>query len=304
MKVAVTGGCGFIGSHVVDMLMNDGYEVFVLDNLTTGSLANLNPKAELLVADINNKIEVDMFFRNVMPDAVIHLAAQIDVQTSMTEPAFDARTNIMGTIDLLDICKRHGVKRFIYSSSAAVYGEPEYLGIDEKHPTKPESYYGYSKLVPEKYIRMMSENAGMTYSILRYANVYGPRQKTEGEGGVVAIFTDRMKRNEKCKVFGDGEQTRDFIYVKDIAKANLMALKNNDNFTANVSTAKPLTINELFKIMAQVYGYTQKPEYKPARKGDILHSWLSSDKIKNQLSWCADYTINEGIQEMSEIENI
>jgi UDP-glucose 4-epimerase len=299
MRVAVTGGCGFIGSHVVDVLVEKGYEVKVLDNLSTGSLANLNPGAELLSADIRDRTETDTFFRKAKPEAVVHLAAQIDVQTSMAMPAFDARTNIMGTIDLLDICKRHDVGRFIYSSSAAIYGNPEYLGVDESHPTNPESYYGYSKLVPEKYIRMAGDDSGMTYAILRYANVYGPRQKSEGEGGVVAIFSNRMGNNEKCVIYGDGGQTRDFVYVKDVARANLLALENGESFTANVSTAKPLTVNELFAIMADKFGYDQKPGYRQARKGDILHSWLTNGEIHDRLGWEPVYSLEDGIGEMA-----
>lgn len=304
MRVAVTGGCGFIGSHVVDVLVEKGYEVKVLDNLSTGSLANLNPEAELLSADIRDRTEIDTFFRKAKPEAVVHLAAQIDVQTSMAMPAFDARTNIMGTIDLLDICKRHDVGRFIYSSSAAIYGNPEYLGVDESHPANPESYYGYSKLVPEKYIEMAGNDSGMSYAILRYANVYGPRQKSEGEGGVVAIFSSRMQNNEKCVIYGDGGQTRDFVYVKDVARANLLALENSESFTVNVSTARPLAINDLFGIMADKFGYDKKPEYRQARKGDILHSWLTNKKIHTRLGWKPEYPIEDGIGEMTGNGNV
>jgi len=300
MKVLVTGGCGFIGSHVVDMLVEDGHDVSVFDDLSSGSVENLNEKAELYTGDLRNRTEIDAFFRMVQPEAVIHHAAQIDVQESMKNPAYDCSVNIQGTVDLLDLAIRYGTKRFIYASSAAVYGNPEYLGIDEKHPCNPESFYGYSKLVPETYISMMAEKAVISYAVLRYANVYGPRQKARGEGGVVAVFTERMQTGKDCIIFGDGEQTRDFIYVKDIARANLIALYSDQNFTVNVSTGESTSVNELFGIMKEAYGYDRKAVYKPARDGDIEHSWLENSNIKKTLGWTPAYTVGDGILEMKE----
>jgi UDP-glucose 4-epimerase len=300
MKVLVTGGCGFIGSHVVDILIENNHDVFVFDDLSSGSMENLNEKADLYTGDITNRTEIDAFFRMQKPDAVIHHAAQIDVQESMKNPAYDCSVNIQGTVDLLDLSIKYGVRRFIYASSAAVYGNPEYLGIDEEHPKNPESFYGYSKLVPETYIRMLSEASGMGHAVLRYANVYGPRQKARGEGGVVAIFTERMKSGKDCIIFGDGEQTRDFIYVKDIAKANLMALESDKDFTANVSTSEATSINRLFNIMKDVYNYNQTAVYKTARKGDIEHSWLDNNRIMGVLDWKPSYSLEEGIKEMEQ----
>lgn len=299
MKVLVTGGCGFIGSYIVDLLIEHNHDVVVFDDLSSGSMENLNEKADLFTGDITNRTEIDAFFRMQTPDAVIHHAAQIDVQQSMKNPAYDCSVNIQGTVDLLDLSIRYGVKRFIYASSAAVYGNPEYLGIDEEHPKNPESFYGYSKLVPETYIRMMSESSGMGHAILRYANVFGPRQKSRGEGGVVAVFTERMKAKNDCIIFGDGEQTRDFVYVKDIAKANLLALESDKDFTANVSTSEATSVNRLFTLMKDVYNYEKSAVYKPAREGDIEHSWLSNNKIIAILNWKPEYSLNDGIREMS-----
>lgn len=299
MKVLVTGGCGFIGSHIVDILVENNHQVIVFDDLSSGSMENLNDKAELYTGDLRNRTEIDAFFRMSHPDAVIHHAAQIDVQESMKNPAYDCSVNIQGTVDLLDLSIKYGVKRFVYASSAAVYGNPEYLGVDEEHPCKPESFYGYSKLVPETYIRMMTNISDMGYAILRYANVFGPRQQARGEGGVVAIFTECMKSDKDCRIFGDGEQTRDFIYVKDIAKVNLLALESKEDFTANVSTADPTSVNNLFKVMKDVYGYKKQPVYEPARKGDIEHSWLSNNRLKITLNWKPQYSLNDGIKEMS-----
>ncbi|HPQ47092.1 MAG TPA: GDP-mannose 4,6-dehydratase [Clostridia bacterium] len=298
MKVLVTGGCGFIGSHVVDVLIENGHEVFVFDNLSSGSLENLDERAELFTGDITNRTELDAFFRMRKPDAVIHHAAQIDVQESMKNPAYDCSVNIQGTVDLLSLAIQYGVRRFIYASSAAVYGNPEYLGIDEEHPKIPESFYGYSKLVPETYIRMMAENAGMGYAVLRYANVYGPRQKARGEGGVVAIFTERMKSGRDCVIYGDGNQTRDFIYVRDIARANLMALDSDKNLTANVSTSVATPVNGLFDTMKAIYHYTKPAVHEAARKGDIEHSWLDNSRIRELLGWQPLYDLEEGIMEM------
>lgn len=295
MRIAVTGGCGFIGSHTVDLLVEKGHEVTVYDNLSTGSLENLNEKADFYEGDITDRTQVDAFYQKVKPDAVMHMAAQIDVQTSMKNPAFDADVNITGTINMLDLGKKHGIRRFVYSSSAAVYGNPEYLGVDEKHPTNPESFYGYSKLIPEKYIRMMMDS----YAVIRYANVYGPRQKAEGEGGVVAIFTERMKSDGSCYIFGDGNQTRDFVYVKDIARANLMAIESGENFTANASTSESTSINELFKIMKDTYGYGKEPIFEEARPGDIEHSWLTHGRITHILGWKPTYGLKSGIKEMA-----
>ena len=299
MKIAVTGGCGFIGSHTVDILIEKGHDVVAYDNLSTGSLENLNAAASFYQGDVEDRTQLDAFFTKEKPNAVMHMAAQIDVQASLKNPSYDANINIMGTVNMLDLCKKYGVKRFVYSSSAAIYGNPEYLGVDEKHPKNPESFYGYSKLVPETYIRMFCNSGNMTYGILRYANVYGPRQKAKGEGGVVAIFTDRMNRNQDCFVFGDGEQTRDFIYVKDIAKANATALESTECFTVNVSTAEAVSVNNLFDIMKLQYGYQKNVIYKLERPGDITHSWLTNELIKSVLKWEPKYNLKTGISEMA-----
>ncbi len=299
MKIAVTGGCGFIGSHTVDYLIEMGHDVVAYDNLSTGSLENLNTSAHFYQGEVEDRTQLDAFFTREKPNAVMHMAAQIDVQASMKNPSYDANVNIMGTVNILDMCKKYGVERFVYSSSAAIYGNPEYLGVDEKHPKNPESFYGYSKLVPETYIRMYCDSSDMTYGILRYANVYGPRQKAEGEGGVVAIFTDRMIKNQDCFIYGDGEQTRDFIYVKDIAAVNAAALKSTTSFTANASTSSAVSVNALFNIMKLQYGYQKDVIYKPERPGDITHSWLTNETIRNELKWDPKYNLESGIKEMA-----
>jgi len=299
MKIAVIGGLGFIGSHIVDLLIQNNHEVVIYDNLSTGNIDNKNDKAKVYIGDILDVSDLNTFFLRTKPDVVCHHAAQIDVQTSMKQPKVDANINIMGTINILDMCVKHNVKRIVYASSAAIYGNPEYLGVDEKHPLNSESFYGLSKAVPEQYIRLYEKNNGLSYGIVRYANVYGPRQKSEGEGGVVAIFTNKMKKKLDCNIYGDGNQTRDFIYVKDIAKANLLAINSDKIFTVNISTNKEITINALYEIMSECYQYHKKPIYKIGRPGDIIKSYLDNTKAKEILKFSPSYSVKEGILEMS-----
>lgn len=299
MKIAVIGGLGFIGSHIVDILTEKGHEVYVYDNLSNGNIENANKSAQVYIGDIMETSDLNTFFERVKPDAVCHHAAQIDVQTSMKQPKTDARINIMGTINILDMCVRHHVKRIVYASSAAIYGNPLYLGVDEKHPLNPESFYGLSKAIPESYIRLYAKNNDFTYGILRYANVYGPRQKSEGEGGVVAIFSSLMKEGKDCCIFGDGSQTRDFIYVKDIAKANLLSLESDKDFTVNISTNKEITVNELFAVMKETYGYKKQAIHREARNGDIVNSYLDNRKAFELIGFEPAYSIEEGIREMA-----
>lgn len=291
MKVMVTGGCGFIGSHIVDLLCDAGHTVAVVDNLSTGSLDNLNKNARFYEADIRS----DAFreaVRDFSPEVIYHEAAQIDIQKSIRESSFDAEVNVVGTVKVLEAVRDFGVKKIIYASSAAVYGNPEYLPVDENHPKAPMSFYGISKFTPEFYIRTFSELYGFTFTILRYANVFGVRQDPKGEGGVVSIFTDKLLRGETPVIFGDGEQTRDFIYVGDIAGANLAALNAGDGEVINVSTCKSTTVNELVRLMTDG---KVAPEYRDARAGDILHSYLDNSKLKNILGYTPRYSLKEGL---------
>ena len=292
MKVLVTGGCGFIGSHIVDLLVGAGYEVAVCDNLSTGNIANLNPAAKLYEVDIRSA-EFRDAVKDFAPEVIYHEAAQIDIQKSIKDSAFDAETNVVGTVKVLETVRDFGVKKIIYASSAAVYGNPEYLPVDENHPKAPMSFYGISKFTPEYYIKTFSDMYGFKYTILRYANVFGIRQDPKGEGGVVSIFTDKLLRGETPIIFGDGEQTRDFIYVGDIAGANLAALTAGDNEIINVSNCKKTTVNELVDIMS---GGKVKPEYRDARAGDILHSYLDNTKLKTILGYEPKYSLEEGVR--------
>ncbi|MDR3594815.1 NAD-dependent epimerase/dehydratase family protein [Clostridium sp.] len=297
MKIVVVGGAGFIGSNVVDELIDNNHEVCVIDDLSTGKIDNLNDKARFYKCDITNIDALKLIFQIEKPEIVYHFAAQIDVQTSLKRPGFDANINIVGTINVLECCRKFEVNKIIYPSSAAVYGNPEYLPVDEKHPVEPISFYGISKHTPEHYIKTFCSLYGIKYTIFRYSNVYGMRQDPKGEGGVVSIFIDRFLNNESPIIFGDGEQTRDFIYVKDIAKANLLALNKGDNRIVNVSTNMPVTVNELFETIKKVFNSDVDVIYKEPRQGDILHSYLDNSLAREFLGWVPEYDFEDGIRE-------
>lgn len=299
MKVLVTGGAGFIGSHIVDSLIDNGYEVCVVDNLSRGNKKNLNKDAKFYEKDIRDTDLVNVFEKE-KPDYVIHMAAQINVNASVKDPMDDAMTNIIGSINVLESCRKTGVKKVVYPASAAIFGEPEYLPVDEKHPLNMISPYGVSKHTVEHYLSVYSKLYGLQYNVLRYANVYGPRQDSSGEGGVVAIFCDTLLRGESPYIFGDGEQTRDFVYVKDVVSANLLALKSNSNGIYNVCTNTEITVNDLFECIGKVINPDIKVIYKEARPGDILKSYMTYDKIKKDMNWSPKYSLEEGIKETAD----
>lgn len=296
--VLVTGGAGFIGSHIVDKLIGKGYRVIVVDNLYTGKMDNVNKRAKFYKADIRDK-KLYQIFETERPEFVFHQAAQINICESINNPRFDADINIIGTINMLECCRKTNVKKIIYASSAAVYGNPKYLGVDEKHRINPISYYGISKFTPEQYIKAYNELYGLKYTILRYANVYGIRQEPKGEGGVISIFLDKMLRGEKSVIYGDGKQTRDFIYVDDITRANILALKNGDNDIFNIGTSVETSINDLFQTMNRLIG-NSIALYRKTREGDILHSFFDITKSKKILEWEPKYTLYAGLNETIE----
>ncbi|MBB3108741.1 UDP-glucose 4-epimerase [Paenibacillus phyllosphaerae] len=302
-KVIVTGGAGFIGSHIVDKLIRLGHQVLVVDNLSTGRLSNLNQGALFRRMDINDDRLSDVFtaFR---PEVVIHHAAQVSVAHSMKNPLLDAKVNIMGTINVLEACQRSGAGKIIYASSAAVYGKPERAVIDEDHALNPMSFYGISKHTPEHYIETYAELIGLEYTIFRYSNVYGGRQDAHGEGGVVSIFTDRLLSNEKCLIFGDGEQTRDFIYVKDIVEANIAAMTRGSGLIMNISNNTSTTVNELLRTMCELLGKPFSPTYMPSRPGDIKDSMLDNSRARRELGWAPGCTLQVGLEETLHYEQL
>jgi len=297
VKVLVTGGAGFIGSHTVQLLLAKGYEVTIVDNLRTGRL--FNKEAKFYQVDMCSE-DLDQVFQKEKPDFVLHLAAQVSVQESLTDPLTDAQINIMGTLNLLNNSLKYAVEKIVFSSSAAVYGKPEALVLEEHHPAIPISFYGLSKLTAEKYIKMYARHFGLRYTILRYANVYGPNQLLSGEGGVAAIFIEALLNNNIPQIFGTGEQTRDFIFVEDVARSNLAALAFGDAEIFNISTNTATTVNDLLAITNSILNRNISPQYRPAKDGDILHSVLNNTKAKKLLNWAPLYSLSEGLKQTIE----
>jgi UDP-glucose 4-epimerase len=295
MKVLVTGGAGFIGSHIVDQVLAGGHHVVIIDNMSSGKETNLHPEAAFYRLDMENPQVKDIFAQE-KPDIVIHQAAQTVVQTSVKEPVYDAHMNILGTINLLEAARLHGVKKFIYASSAAVYGDPNYVPIDEKHAVEPSSGYGISKYTPEQYLRVYQHMYGLDYTILRYANVYGIRQDPHGEGGVVSIFIDKAIGQQPFIIFGDGEQTRDYIYVEDVARANVAALEDGGGEIFNIGTGVHTTLNELVTKLQQISGHSEQTIYEPERLGDIKHSYFTVEKATRVLHWSPTVSLAEGLE--------
>lgn len=294
MRVLVTGGAGFIGSHIVDILIEEQHEVMVIDNLSTGRLENLNKKAEFVEKDIRSDLTHE--FEKFKPEVVIHHAAQVDVSASMKDPIKDCDINIAGTINLLNYCAN--IRKIIYASSAAVYGKPVYLSIDENHPISPLSFYGISKYTPEHYIKQFSTINGFEFTILRYANVFGSRQSTLGEGGVISIFLEKVLSGNAPSIHGDGNQTRDFIFVKDVARANLLALTKGRNQVFNISTNQRTSINELYNLITNAVNKGDiKPLFSESRLGDIDHSVLDNTAASKELNWEPHYSLVDGIRE-------
>ncbi|WP_033828850.1 GDP-mannose 4,6-dehydratase [Bacillus andreraoultii] len=296
MKALVTGGAGFIGSHLVEQLVAFNHEVHVFDNLSVGNIGNVNQTAQLHRYDIRSE-EAKRWIQEEKPDVIFHLAAQADVGISIHEPVFDADVNINGTINLLEASRVAGVKKFIFSSTSAVYGDLEKEKINEKDPAIPKSYYGASKLSAELYIHIFSQLYQLPFTILRYGNVYGPRQTAKGEGGVIAVFLEKLKAGQSLNIHGDGEQTRDFIFVKDIVLANLAAVEQGDRGVFNISTGKATSINEIIEKLIDIHGEKVAINYTVERTGDIKHSCLMNEKAKKTLSWSPQVSVLKGLEE-------
>ncbi|TMU84338.1 NAD-dependent epimerase/dehydratase family protein [Bacillus sp. BHET2] len=302
MKVLVTGGGGFIGYHVTKRLQEKGHEVIIVDTLITGKEDNVPDEVTFYRVDITSP-EIETVFINEKPDVVIHLAAQISVSYSMKNPQEDGKVNIIGTINLLHLSAKYQIKKFIFASSAAVYGTPETLPIREDHRLVPTSSYGLSKMTSENYIQMYHQSKQLPFTILRFSNVYGPRQTAEGEAGVVSIFLSNAAGSKPIQVFGDGNQTRDFIYVKDVADACVQAIGNGDNAILNIGSQTQLTINQLIQSISKVSEKPLSIQFMNARDGDIEHSNLNNGRAREQLGWIPQYSLEQGLQEsMEEIQ--
>ncbi len=297
MRILVTGGAGFIGSHIVDQCVVADHEVAVVDSLWEeggGKELNLNPKARFFRADITNETELTRIFDEVKPELVSHQAAQHSVAVSTKNPQLDARVNVLGLLNVLTNCVRVGVRKITFASSGATYGTPARLPIDEETPQHPESPYGITKMATEHYLRYWQEAYGLTYTALRYGNVYGPRQDPNGEAGVVAIFAKRFLAHEPIRIDWDGEQRKDYVFVEDVARANVIALERGDNNIFCIGTGRAVSVNEIYNILTEITGYKPEITRAPKRPGDIYLAYFDSSKAKRILGWEPSVTFEEG----------
>jgi len=302
VRIVVTGGVGFIGSHVVDGFDAAGHEVAVVDNLSTGSLANLNPRTRLYEVDVRDRAGLARVFADFRPEVVGHQAAQAKVPVSVADPLFDCDVNLMGGINLLKQCVDHGCRKVIFASTGgALYGEPDVVPCAEDHPIRPLSPYGTSKYCFEQYLATFARTFGLDYTVLRYANVYGSRQDVHSEEGrVVAIFAARMLARAPLTIDGDGEQARDMIHVADVVAANLAALEAGSGVAYNIGTGRPTTVNELFRTLAALTGYRLQANYGPPRRGDVRRIALDCARAEDELGWHAAVSLPDGLTRTAE----
>lgn len=297
LKILVTGGAGFIGSHIVDALIEAGHHVAVVDDLSSGNLRNINARAAFHQADIRDLAALRSIFAEEKPEIVCHQAAKMSVQESLREPVLYAQVNILGSLNLLQLCRDFGVTKFLYASTGgAVYGEPEYLPVDEKHPINPLDPYGASKHHVEHYLFLYQHNFGLHYTVLRYPNVYGPRQNAIGEGGVIAIFSSRMIRGQPVIINGSGEQERDFLYVGDVARANLMACDRANNTIVNLGTGKGTSVNAIFRQLNALTGSKVPEIHGDPKPGEVFKTWLNAEKARSELGWTPAVSLEDGLR--------
>ncbi len=296
MQVLVTGGAGFIGSHVADKLIAAGHDVVIVDNFATGRRENLNPKARFVELDVGDSA-LHALCAETQFDAVCHLAAQINVTASVADPQLDARVNIQGTINVLECCVKYGIKRLIFSSTGgAIYGSPEELPAHEETPSEPVSPYGVSKLACEEYIKMYGRGHEFQYVLLRYSNVFGPRQNAHGECGVCAILTDLMLAGKQPTLYGFGKPVRDYVYAGDVAEANVLALEHGTGETINISSGTGATVTEIFDTLKEVIGFPQDPKLEPLRSGEVENIICSNDRARDVLGWSPQVGLHEGLE--------
>ncbi|MBN2364990.1 MAG: NAD-dependent epimerase/dehydratase family protein [Calditrichaeota bacterium] len=296
MKILLTGGAGFIGSNIADRYIELGHQVVIVDNLITGKKENIHSEAIFYEMDIRDD-QLPRVFEKEKPQIVNHHAAQMDVRKSVADPIYDADVNVLGGLNVLQNCVRYKVGKFIFASTGgAIYGEQDYFPADEQHPLRPLSPYGITKLTTEKYLYFYNQSYNLKYTILRYANVYGPRQNPHGEAGVVAIFTERMLQDEQPVINGDGLQTRDYVYVGDVVRANEMVLERGNNKIYNIGTGQETDVNELFSKISRETGKNVPEKHGPAKPGEQKRSVLSSDFILKELGWKPEIGLAQGIK--------
>lgn len=297
MNILVTGGAGFIGSHVADAYLNAGHRVLVLDDLSSGIKENVPRGAAFFQVDLRDDAAMAEVFRGHSINVVNHHAAQMDLRKSVEDPVFDASVNIIGSLNLLELSLKHGVRKFIFASTGgAIYGEQERFPADEQHPVRPLSPYGIAKLAVERYLYYYGQVHGIRYTSLRYGNVYGPRQNPNGEAGVVSIFANKMLRGEQSIIHGDGHQTRDYVYVGDAVRANLLALEYSGSDAFNVGTGVETDVNTVFQKLKSLTNSSCAEKHGPPKKGEQLRSVLSYQKIRSMLGWSPEMSIDEGFR--------
>ena len=296
MKILVTGGAGFIGSHLCDAFIEEGHDVVVVDNLITGRRTNLNSRAAFYLIDIRAR-ELARIFEIEQFDAVCHQAAQMDVRKSVSDPLFDADVNVRGSINIFENCVKYGVKRVLFASTGgAIYGEQDVFPCDETHPCRPVSPYGITKFTTEKYLHFYNVQYGLSYTVLRYANVYGPRQNPHGEAGVVAIFTSKLLKGEQPVINGDGSQTRDYVYVGDVARANVLSLHGSGSDIYNIGTGIETDVNRLFTVLNKETGGRTEEKHGPSQPGEQHRSVISGAKAENALGFAPRIELEEGLK--------
>ena len=295
-KVLVTGGAGFIGSHVVDACLAEDHEVAIVDDLSTGKRENVDPRARLYVADIRDEQALEQAFSRERPEWICHLAAKADVRESMVEPVLYAQVNEIGSLVLLEMARKYRTRKIVYASTGgAVYGEPEYLPVDEAHPIKPLSPYGASKHHVEHYLQVYAANYHLDFTVLRFANVYGPRQDGYGEAGVIAIFAAQMLNGSQPIINGSGEQQRDFVYVGDIARANVLALTRASGQILNLGSGVGTSIGSIFAQLRELTACRCEKVHGPPKAGDVFCTYLNANKAGEALGWKAEVSLPEGL---------
>lgn len=300
VKCIVTGGAGFIGSHLVDKLLEQGYKVAIIDNLSTGRKENINPKADFYNINIQDS-KISNIFNKIKPDIVFHYAAQIDVRKSVDDPIESAKTNILGSLNILENCRNFKVKKIIFASSGgAIYGEVKIIPTPENYPAQPVSPYGIEKLIFEHYLGFYKKEYGLDYLILRFANVYGPRQNSRGEAGVIAIFCDKMINGGESLINGDGKQTRDFVFIEDIIRVNILGVQKNKNGIFNIGTGVETDINDIFRKLKGLFNLEIKEIHAPEKQGEQKRSCLDFKKAKVELGWQPKYNLNKGLKKTQE----
>jgi UDP-glucose 4-epimerase len=299
VKVLVTGGAGFIGSHIADLLIERGHDVAIVDDLSTGRRDNLPQASRFYDVDIR-----DPEFRAVMrlerPEVVFHQAAQMSVKVSTDRPVYDAQVNVLGLLNVLESCVETGARKVIFASSGATYGNPEELPFNEQHPQRPESPYGITKMVAEHYLSYYARDHGLQYSALRYGNVYGPRQDAHGEAGVIAIFTRQLLAGETPTIHWDGEQVRDYVYVGDVARANFLAATAGDDRVFCIGTGVGSSVNQVYARLCDAVGVNVTPRYAPRRAGDLRAAYFDIRRAREELGWQPSVSLQDGLGETVE----